>query len=308
MTKNIQYFITALFLSFFIFVGINSFQNNLQPHLTAQISEPFENNASLPPAKKPLTPAPEIKATAVASVEILADGRQEILLDKNINKPLPIASLTKLMTALVVSEDPETFDFSKIITISQAAADQGNTPHFGNLKAGEKYTLEKLMELMLVYSSNDAAYSLSEIIGTDNFVAKMNKKALDLGMDYTYFINPTGLDPKGVYKPETNEMNYSTAQDLIKLTSYILKNQPSIFKFSQDNYNLPIENGVSNIALNENQNFIGGKTGFTQNAKGSILFIFQDAQKNTFINIILGSDSEESRIQEMQKLINWLSF
>jgi D-alanyl-D-alanine carboxypeptidase (penicillin-binding protein 5/6) len=310
MTKNIKYFSSALLLSLFVFFGINFFQSNLESYLTAKMLKPFENMVFLTSAtadKQTMAQAPEIEAAAAVSIKILPNGKQKILLDKNIEKPLPIASLTKLMTALVVMDDPKTFDFSTVITVSNAAANQGNTPHYGNLRAGEKYTLEKIMELMLVYSSNDAAYSLSEIIGPDNFVARMNKKARDLGMEYTYFVNPTGLDPKEIYNPKPNELNHSTAQDLIKLADYILINQPAILKFSQENYDIPIEAGISNIRLNEGQKFIGGKTGFTKNAEGSLLFIFQDASKNTFISIILGVKSEELRVQEMQKIINWLS-
>jgi len=307
MTKNTKYFFSALVLSFFVFAGVNFFQNNLDSYLTAQILEPFKNVASFTPQEKSMPPAPEIEASSAISVKIAPAGRQEILLQKNIEKPLPIASLTKLMTALVVMEDPANFNFSKIITISKTAAGQGNTPKYGNLTAGEQYTLEKLMELMLVYSSNDGAFALSEITGTDNFVARMNERARDLGMDYTYFMNPTGLDPKNNSQPAANELNYSTAQDLAKLTDYILKNQPKIFEFTTEGYTAPIENGISNIILNDGQELIGGKTGFTQNAKGSILFIFRDAKKNTFINIVLGAETEQSRIQEMQKIINWLS-
>lgn len=313
MTKSVKFFLGALLFGFPVFWGINSLQNNLDSYLTAQILGPLENMVSFAPREKPLpagrqvkAPALEIEAIAAISVKISPNDRQTILLDKNMEKPLPVASLSKLMTALIAVENPADFNFSKIITISKEAADQGNAPKYGNLTAGEKYTLEKLMELMLVYSSNDAAFALSEIIGTDAFVERMNKKARNLGMDYTYFLNPTGLDPKNKSHPAPNELNYSTGQDLLKLTDYILKNQPTVFELTKGGYNVPIENGLSNLKLNEGQEVIGAKTGFTKNAKGNILFIFQDAKKNIFVNIILGAESEESRIQEMQKIISWL--
>ncbi len=80
-----------------------------------------------------------------------------------------------------------------------------------------------------------------------------------------------------------------------------------IFGFTKDGYNAPIENGISSLKLNDGRELIGAKTGYTKNAKGSILFAFRDAKKNVFVNIILGAKSEESRVQEMQKIINWLS-
>jgi D-alanyl-D-alanine carboxypeptidase len=94
---------------------------------------------------------------------------------------------------------------------------------------------------------------------------------------------------------------------MAKLAEYILKNYPQIFELTLQGYGLTIENGISNLKLNKVQTAVGGKTGFTENAKGSILFIFRDAKQNTFVNIILGTETEESRIQEMQKIINWLS-
>ncbi|MFH1401891.1 MAG: serine hydrolase [Parcubacteria group bacterium] len=313
MTKSIKFFIGALLFSLPVFWGVNSLQNSLDSYLTAQIMKPLESMVSFELRKKPLpadgqvkTPAPEIEADAAISVKISPDGRQAILLDKNIKKPLPIASLTKLMTALIVMENPASFNFSEVITVSKEAASQGNTPKYGNLAAGEKYTLEKLMELMLVYSSNDGAFALSETIGENIFVAKMNEKARELGLNYTYFINPTGLDPRKTSHPAINELNHSTAQDLVKLIDYIFKKQPIIFEFTKEGYNTPVENGIFDLKLNEEQKLIGGKTGFTKNAKGSVLFIFQDTKKNIFVNIVLGAATEELRIQEMQKIINWL--
>ncbi len=307
MTKNIKYFFSALILSLFAFGGVNLFQNNLDSYLTAQILGPLEKMVSFAHQERPKIPAPEIEADAAISVKISPNGTQTILLDKNTKKPLPIASLTKLIAALIITEDPADFNFSKIVTISNKAADQGNTPKYGNLTAGEEYTLGKLVELMLVYSSNDGAFALSEIIGNDVFVERMNKKARDLGMGYTYFVNPTGLDPQNNSHPAPNELNYSTGQDLLKLTDYILKNQPRVFEFTKEGYSVPIENGISSLKLSEGQELIGAKTGFTKNAEGSILFIFQDAKKNIFVNIILGAATEELRIREMQKIINWLS-
>jgi serine-type D-Ala-D-Ala carboxypeptidase (penicillin-binding protein 5/6) len=307
MTKNIKYLLGATCFSFFVFWGANAFQNNFDNYLTAQIS--FSAGNTFPSVKNdgPKNPAPEINAQAAIFIRITPDGTKKMLLEKYSDKPLPVASLTKLMTALVIFEDQKNFDFSKVVTISDKAAGQGNTPKYGNLTAGEKYTLGKLAEMMLVYSSNDAAWALSEIIGTDVFIEKMNKRARDLGMNYTYFINPTGLDPKNLSLPQTNDLNYSTAGDLAKLTEYILKNQPKIFEITREGYELPIENGISGLKLNEGQSVLGGKTGFTKYAKGSLFFAFQDKKGDDFINIILGAETEESRIQEMQKIIDWLS-
>jgi D-alanyl-D-alanine carboxypeptidase len=306
MTKNLKYLFSALFLSCFVFWGTNVFQNNLEAYLTAQISDAAGRLSFPVQNDRPKMPAPEINAQAAIIVKILPDGASKILLQKNSAEPLAIASLTKLMTASIIFDNPTDFNFSKIITISEDAAKQGNTPKYGNLKAGEKYTLEKLIEIMLVYSSNDAAFALSEVIGTDEFIEKMNKKARDLNMDYTYFFNPTGLDIKNV-EPVAQNLNHSTAEDLAKLSQNILQTQPQIFEISRLGYDLPIENGISSLKLNDGQTALGGKTGYTKYGKGSLLFAFSDAKNNDYVGIILGAENEETRLKEMQKIIDWLS-
>jgi serine-type D-Ala-D-Ala carboxypeptidase (penicillin-binding protein 5/6) len=306
MNKNLRYFLIGLVLSLPVFGGVNVFQERFDSYLTAQISRPLESIVFAAfPEKKPKL---DINADAAMSLEISTAGKEKILFEKNINESLPIASLTKLMTAVIVLNNPDYFNFSKVITITSAAAGQGDTPNYGNLKAGEQYTLEKLMELMLVYSSNDAAFAISEVIGTDNFVEAMNQKRSALDMNDTYFMNPTGLDPQKTISPEPKDLNYSTAGDLAGLAGYILQNLPQIFEISRQGQNYrSIENGLSNLKLDESQKFIGGKTGYTKNARGCILFIFQDKNGSKFINVILGTETEEERITEMQKVIDWIS-
>jgi D-alanyl-D-alanine carboxypeptidase len=203
------------------------------------------------------------------------------------------------MTALVILENPKYFDFSSVVTVSKEAASQAKTSNYGNLQEGEQYTFEKLIELMLIYSSNHAAFALSETIGVDNFVSMMNKKALDLGMENTRFFNPTGLD--------SDNLNYSTANDLIILSKYLLKNQPEIFDLTaKPHESFFVENGISLLSLQEGRILVGGKTGYTIAAGGCMDYVFKDRNGNFFINVILGTNDAETRINEMQKIINWI--
>jgi len=303
MSKNIKFFLIPLLISLPIFWGMDAFQGNLEKFFYAQISEPFNNLSGVKIPPKPEKPKLSLEAKSAISIEIMKSGREKILFKKNTEEILPLASLTKLMTALIILENPEDFDFSKTLIISKNAADQGDTPNFGNLKKGEKYTFKKLFELMLTYSSNDATYAISEVIGVENFVNKMNQRAEELGLPNTHFVNSTGLDPKN----SLTDFNYSTAEDLAKLAQYILENLPSIFEFSAQSSNYSsIENGLSNLNLRTSQELIGGKTGFTKNAGGCILFVFRNENGNIFINVILGTEKEAGRIKEMQKLIDWI--
>ena len=305
MSKGIKFFLIAFILSLPFWLGINYFQKNLESSFYAQISQPFQDMAFV---KIPEKPNLDLQARAAISVKVNEAGKQKILFKKDINQPLPIASLTKQMTAVIVLENtPENdYNLSNAVTISKEAESQDDVPVFGNLKSGDKLLVKELLELMLIYSSNDAAWALSEVIETENFVKKMNQKAEILELENTHFVNPTGLDPENLhYDPAVlNYFSYSTARDLAKLTQYILKEYPLIFETSIQEPPYLIEDGIFDLFLT--QQVIGGKTGYTDEAGGCILFIFNDDKGNFFINLILGTPSPSARITEMQKLIDWL--
>jgi len=305
---NLKIFFVTLALSLPFWWGINVFQGNLENYFYAQISQPFEEIIFVKIPPKPQKPELDLQVKAAISVKLDEIEAENILFNKNINQPLPIASLTKLMTATIILED-KNYDLEETWTISKTAANQENVPNYGNLKVGEKFTLRQLLDLMLIYSSNDATFALSEIIGVENFIQKMNQKAEELGLKNTHFVNPTGLDPENLHYSQDASIffNYSTVKDLVKLSQYILKNHPLIFEISSQSGPYPFENGVSNLSLSENQIILGGKTGYTDEAGGCIIFLFKNGRENIFFNVILGTESQAARITEMQKLINWLT-
>jgi len=304
MTKNIKIFLITLILSLPFWWGINVLKENLESSFYAQISQPLQDMSFV---KIPEKPNLDLQARAAISVKINEAGRQRTLFKQNSDQALPIASLTKLMTAVIVLEN---YDLEKtLVTISKGAANQENVPNYGNLdkEIGKKFSLKRLLDLLLIYSSNDAAWALAEVIDVPNFVEKMNEKAEDLGLENTHFVNPTGLDPENLcYEPAVlNYFNYSTTRDLAKLTQYILKEHPLIFEISIQEPLYKIEDGIFDLFLT--QRVVGGKTGYTDEAGGCILFVFSDEKSNFFINVILGTPSASARIAEMQKLIDWLN-
>lgn len=305
--KNVIILILAFALSFPLWWGMNFLQAGLEMFFYAQISQPLTEAVFVKIPERPKKPELNLASESTISLKINKAGREKILFRENSQKTLPIASLTKLMTALIVFEENSYYggyDFSRVVTVSKEAAVQEDIPIYGNLKAGETFTIEKLLELTLFYSSNDAAFTLSESMGKNKtFIEKMNQKAMALGLKNTHFVNPTGLDPK-----DTDVVpNHSTAQELIELAKYILKENPDIFVFSLKKGPYPTRNSVSDLYSPEGQEFVGGKTGYTEKAGGCMLVVLKDEKENAFINLILGADSSESRIQEMQKLINWIS-
>ncbi|MDP3901368.1 MAG: serine hydrolase [bacterium] len=207
----------------------------------------------------------------------------------------PLASLTKLMTAVIslenIPEDKEIF-FS-----SNAVAIDGNA---GNFKEGEMFLRDDLVKAMMTVSSNDAAVALAESFngGIDEFIIKMNSKALELRMNQSSFFDPSGL----------NLANQSNIHDIEKLILYIYRYHPEIFKWSTHKsvdlteLNSKTKRTVNSINLFAGQpGFIGGKTGYLEEANGNLASLF--SYKGRIILIItLGA---EDRFGETSKLYNW---
>lgn len=248
----------------------------------------------------------EIEAKASIVVEIDSKGNERILFEKNSEEPLPIASLTKLMTALVVFDLNETYDFSQLILITKEALLQESNSKYGDLRVGEKLSVENLLHIMLIESSNDAAFALTTPIGEEGFVGLMNFYAKNLGLENTQFVNSSGLEPDDSKEPK----NLSTTTDLAKLAKYILENYPQIFEItSKQYYEVLKPDGFVhhfipkniNELLGEIPEIIGGKTGWALEAGGCLLLVLKGLQKDSYyIAVILGSND---RFSEMRKII-----
>lgn len=249
----------------------------------------------------------DVNAKAAISIRIDKNDNKIVLFEKNSKEILAIASLTKLMTALVVFDLNETYNLFDLITINKESVNQEGFSKYKDLIAGEKLSVENLLYIMLLESSNDAAFALTIPIGEKNFVDLMNLYAKKIGLSNTFFVNPTGLEPDDPKEPK----NYSTAQDLSNLAGYILREHPRIFEFT-NNQNRKIINGDGSVhhiilentnkILAEVPNIIGGKTGWTPEANGCLLIVLRDPESSDYyINVILGS---EDRFTEMLKIIN----
>ncbi len=240
---------------------------------------------------------PVIQAKASAVFDI---NGEKFLYQKNIKEKLPIASLTKTMTALVVLEN---LTLDSIVNISKKAViTEGKN---GHLSVGEKLSVRNLLYIMLIESSNDAATALADsfdLASQNNFVALMNKKAKEIGMESTYFADSTGI----------SKWNHSTISDLIKLTKYSFSNKPLIWQilsikeielYSQEE-KIKHHLITTNKLLSDIPQIIAGKTGFTEEAGGCMLTMVKNPDKpgEYLIIIILGSEDREL---ETKKLIEW---
>ena len=167
------------------------------------------------------TQAAEAPAVSAASAVLMDGETGRILYANNENEPRAIASITKLMTALVAAEWAQG-DLSRTVIIRQEWTGIEGTPLY--LRAGEKVTLETLLYGLLLHSGNDAAVALAASCAGDveTFVGWMNQRAQDLGMTNTHFSDPNGLG---------DENHYSTALDMARLGAACLQN-PTVAKIT----------------------------------------------------------------------------
>ncbi len=316
MSKNIKFFLVCFILSIFFWMGVNTLEKGLEDFFYVQELEknPLILTAEIssfifPHINEPIRieEVPDLKILAKSAISVFVDSQEKdlVLFQKNESEKLPIASLTKLMTALVASN---IYELSDTIEISKQAIEQEGEKI--ELKAGEILSVKELLHMALIESSNDAAYALAtpnietKRMEEESFVDLMNLEAyynIGLNPKTTHFINPTGLDPED----PSEDTDYSTAEDLVKLAKYLIKYKPEILEIlsQKENWSFDYTLENTNELLGEIEEIIGGKTGYTDRAGGCLILILEGPRKNTFlINVILGS---EDKFEEMKQLINW---
>jgi D-alanyl-D-alanine carboxypeptidase len=218
------------------------------------------------------------------------------LLEKNTKELLPIASITKLMTTMLASDY---FEKEKLFTFTTDAVTFEGAPEFS---VGDTFRLEDMIKASLIASSNKAAFLLGSAI-SDDPVFLMNKRAEEIGMKLTHFSDPTGLD---------DVLNFSTAQDLYMLATYILNQYPLLGAISvRDSEVITTVDGIHSYALiNTNPlvkelqgSILLSKTGTTEGAKQCLLMVVQKGVYR-FVIVILGSDN---RTRDARAIFDWLS-
>lgn len=236
-------------------------------------------------------PKPETTAKSIIVADI---NTGSIYYKKDSDVLLPIASITKFMTASVASE---TISFDKTVTVRDHAQYVGGFT--GNIKDGDSFYVGDLMYPLLMESNNAVAHSLSDYYGDKQFISWMNKKARALGMYDTSFTDASGI----------SSGNISTAEDLFRLAEYLYNKQEYILKTSREkSIAIQSQNGVDYVFHNFNlfsgsDSFVGGKTGFT-NAAGETMISLFDIEDSTIAIIVLDSEDRES---DITNIVNWFS-
>jgi len=238
--------------------------------------------------------------TDATSVLVYDLDKRKILFEKSINKELPIASLTKLMTALVVIEEGKDLT-DKWLTFNQDDLSVEGSKNI--FRDGEEYKTESLLKALLISSSNESAQLLARSLEesdqeAEDFSQLMNEKAIKLELENTNFSNPVGLDGN----------NFSTARDLLKISQAIVSHENKIFgstKLAEETIYSKKERAVkiknTNGIISSIPDLLLSKTGHTDLAKDCMLIV-KEFQQDRVLLIILGADNRDI---EMTRLIDW---
>lgn len=255
----------------------------------------FKDSENILPRRNWSASALELQAEAVIAIR-LNGGR--IYYNKNMEIRRPIASLTKLMTAIVVLEN---YNLDSVIKVSKDNVKREGLQ--GGLRPDEEISVWSLLNIMLIDSSNDAASALAD--KRDDFILLMNKKAKNLGLNNTHFVNADGLDEDG---------NYSSALDIAKIFSYLINTRPEILEIlkTKNMVIYSVDGKIEHRLLNTNgflgklSEVVAGKTGYTDKAGGSLILLISGlsfGSQENIITVVLGSSD---RFGESEKLIQWL--
>lgn len=235
----------------------------------------------------------EISSSANAALFVDAVSG-EILFNKNKDKRLPIASTTKLMTALIVVTETKPDD---IVTVPVVSIQPLDTTM--GLATGDKLKVSELLHGLLIESGADAAFTLASHIGGSEhqFTAIMNERASKLGLTDTQFTNSIGHDDNG---------HYSTAGDLVKLTRIVLSNPLIAGIVAKPSYTATAVNGKKYYLSNTNKlldgnRYLGVKTGTTYAAGQCLISLYHDGERK-IIGVVLGSSD---RFYDTKNIIDW---
>ncbi|HVS79864.1 MAG TPA: hypothetical protein VHF05_02705 [Candidatus Paceibacterota bacterium] len=317
-------FLTALqkqkFLSLTLLVGVLMTGYMFLRHIDPNIHAPsLSRNTAAAEASLPATTTPPnaFKNVQIAAkAAIVLDARSgEVLYEKNADTALPLASLTKIMSAITAAD---LASMNSTVTVDQFALE---TDGDNGLYAQESWKLKNLLDFSLIVSSNDGITAIASSLGGTilgetasaaaadpasaeaAFVGRMNNEAEKLDLPTLRFINPTGLD-EGV---KTGGMG--SARDVAKLLSYGISDYPSVFEATRyQSIDVTSENGITHTAVNTDAvlnsipGLIASKTGYTDLAGGNLAVAFDAGLNRPVVVVVLGS-SYDGRFGDMATLV-----
>jgi D-alanyl-D-alanine carboxypeptidase (penicillin-binding protein 5/6) len=262
--------------------------------LTAFINRQVSSlNLWLPSLKNKISVSFQSPEISAQSALVYDTTTKKVLYSKNPKEKLPMASLTKIMTAVIALENKRRDD-AYVVTQNDLVGEDSM-----GLSAGETLTLSDLLYGLILNSGNDAAEVLAQNFpGRDFFIKAMNDKVKSLGLSDTNFTNPTGLEGDG--------KQYITAYDLLVITDYALSNFPLFDQVvSTFDYDIPYTSQHKAFYLENQTNLLtsypgvkGVKTGYTPEA-GLCLVTYLDYSGHKIIGVVLGSGDRRGEMIEL---------
>ncbi|GAB6138988.1 D-alanyl-D-alanine carboxypeptidase family protein [Halanaerobaculum tunisiense] len=227
----------------------------------------------------------------------------QVLFNKQPNLELPPASITKLMTILLTMEaiDKGEVSLNDQVEVSALAESMGGSQIW--LKKGETVQLKDLLKAIVIPSANDACVALAEHVGgtESNFIKMINNRATELGLEHTHFVNTTGL-------PTPEGEHYSSAHDIAVMAREIITKHSKILEWSSKRVDY-IKDGeqplyTTNQLIDNYANADGLKTGWTEEADYCLVGTAKRGDRR-LIGVVMGTESEEARVEETSSLLNY---
>lgn len=285
MKRKLSFLLFSLLFSFFLLTSLFSF--------ACFAKETEQANDAI-----------SIEAASACLME--ADSGQ-ILYEKNLEQERPLASVTKVMTLLLIFEaiDSGKLSYKDIVTVSDHAASMGGSQVF--LEVGEQQTVDDLLKCIIISSANDASVAMAEhIAGSEEaFVKKMNEKAKKLGMNHTNFLNCCGLDIDG---------HVSCAKDIAIMSRELTTRHPDVFRYTKiwmDEITHKTKKGETAFGLSNTNKLIkqytgatGLKTGSTSVAK---FCLSATATRNNInlIAVVMACPDSKQRVKDASTLLDY---
>lgn len=241
------------------------------------------------------------------SAILMEKSTGQILYEKNSHEKLPPASITKIMTILLIYENQKNgkFSWDDTVTVSDHAASMGGSQVF--LEPNEQQTAAELTKCIVIASANDAAVAMAEFIGgsEEGFVKMMNEKAAQLKMNDTTFVNACGLDTDG---------HVSSANDIAIMSRYLLSNFPEVCQYTttwMDTITHKTRKGETQFGLTNTNKLIkwySGATGLKTGSTGLAKYCLSASAKRNdmeLIAVIMAAPDNKSRFKEAMKLLDY---
>jgi D-alanyl-D-alanine carboxypeptidase (penicillin-binding protein 5/6) len=292
LKKAFSISISVVLLCFFMIMPIYGLSEDVTEYDTVQVMKIMSN-----------TSLTDLKAKGAILVDC---NTGKVLLEKNSHEKLPIASITKVMSMLLIMEsiDSGIISYDTKVTVSEYSWGFGGSQVW--LEPGEVFTVDELLKAVAIHSANDATVALAEAIAgsEETFVGMMNQKARELGMNDTSFLDCSGLTDVG---------HYSSAYDVGIMSRELLSKHPEITKYTSTwqakfRENVPGKDSVSldntNKLVRHYQGTVGLKTGYT-GAAGHCLSASALRNGQQLISVVLGEPDSNTRFAESRKLLDY---